>query len=472
MAKVQRTYKKIRDKQTGKMVDFIDPKTKKRMPTGKWRIRFDHHDGKRKWVTLAYRGKSENEAQKEADLREAREREIKAGLRPIPRPEPKAKGLSYIEAVEKYIASGKTNGGRRKHPWSDKHVKDTQSMLAWWGEVLNLDRLTDAIGCLPRVEEILSKIKEIGRPPKGPNQKVGKRTGKTLQNLQSTLSGLFKWCSVPTRGFLPSNPLDGIMGFNTDPVRIRRSLTPEEIMALFTVATLAQWTLLETSLLSGLRQMELRELKEDDFDPVGMTLHIKAVNDKGRKERFQVIPERLVKMLAAFIDSGEAKRLYKKFYTRKDSTAVIPSAPLLFVPSHTARLIKELAAKAWVPICTTEGKIDFHALRTTYIDHLVPITDPKSTQTLARHEGIKTTMDVYARAHDDRLRAAVDSLAQKLMPADKWPIYGQSEKSRENKIATTFYGIGGCGVQDMVEAAGIEPASCDKFGGSRSVRSR
>jgi len=31
---------------------------------------------------------------------------------------------------------------------------------------------------------------------------------------------------------------------------------------------------------------------------------------------------------------------------------------------------------------------------------------------------------------------------------------------------------GGCKEKQMVEAAGIEPASCDVFRGSRSVRSR
>ncbi len=52
------------------------------------------------------------------------------------------------------------------------------------------------------------------------------------------------------------------------------------------------------------------------------------------------------------------------------------------------------------------------------------------------------------------------------------PICGHSESGLKGKKYATPYLKVGCKEFQMVEAAGIEPASCDVFGGSRSVRSR
>ena len=473
MAKVKPVYQTKRDEKNSKrMVKVIDQNTGKPIHTGGWCTRIITHTGKRKFITLAYRGTNRKSAQFEADLLEAREREITKGLRAPPTPASDMEHHSFKDTAAKYIAGGKQNGGRRRHPWSDKHAKDVTSILGWWGTFLELEVMTDTVGCLPKVEAILRNIEETGRPKTRPNQKTGRITGKTLQNILSVLNSFFGWCAVPTRGYLSSNPLAGITWFNTGREKVWRSLTSGEIQSILSVATLAQRTLLETGLLTGLRLGELRGLTEDHFDPLKKLLHIGADKDKGRKERSQVVPDGLAKKLEAFVKSGEAKRLYAKFYSRKDCTAEIPERPLLFTPSHASRMLKELAKKAGIPIETKEGMIVFHGSRTTYIDHLVQRADTKTVQALARHEDPKTTLNIYARVHDERLRMAANDLEKAIIAKENWQFRGRSEKyGGGNKIATTDV-INGCEVTNVVEAAGIEPASCDKSGGSRSVRSR
>ncbi len=81
-------------------------------------------------------------------------------------------------------------------------------------------------------------------------------------------------------------------------------------------------------------------------------------------------------------------------------------------------MVKELAEKAGVAQLNTNGKIDFHAMRTTYINYLIPITDAKTTQELARHEDVNTTLKVYGRGNEERMRTAVNVIADSILGAN------------------------------------------------------
>jgi hypothetical protein len=64
-----------------------------------------------------------------------------------------------------------------------------------------------------------------------------------------------------------------------------------------------------------------------------------------------------------------------------------------------------------VPKYAPAGKIDFHALRTAYINQVIYSgTDPKTAQELARHENLSLTMNVYGRARQERMAAAVEAV--------------------------------------------------------------
>jgi integrase len=68
---------------------------------------------------------------------------------------------------------------------------------------------------------------------------------------------------------------------------------------------------------------------------------------------------------------------------------------------RTAKMLEIDCAAAGVAHRTAAGRLDFHALRATYIT-LFALTGapPKLTQTVARHRDINLTHNVYARVHD------------------------------------------------------------------------
>ena len=66
---------------------------------------------------------------------------------------------------------------------------------------------------------------------------------------------------------------------------------------------------------------------------------------------------------------------------------------------------------------TDSGVIDFHALRTTYVSHLVSSgASVKTSQVLARHSSPVLTIGVYAKASLHDISGAVESLPD-LTPA-------------------------------------------------------
>lgn len=73
-------------------------------------------------------------------------------------------------------------------------------------------------------------------------------------------------------------------------------------------------------------------------------------------------------------------------------------------------LKKDLAA-AGIPFETEEGRLDFHALRTAYINFLIDLgANVKTTQELARHATVATTLNIYGRAKKDKSREVVEAL--------------------------------------------------------------
>ncbi len=68
-------------------------------------------------------------------------------------------------------------------------------------------------------------------------------------------------------------------------------------------------------------------------------------------------------------------------------------------------------AAAGVGVETSDGSIDFHALRHTFVTALARSgVHPKDAQTLARHSTITLTMDTYTHASLSSLTAAVEKL--------------------------------------------------------------
>src|SRR5262249_38266777 len=117
----------------------------------------------------------------------------------------------------------------------------------------------------------------------------------------------------------------------------------------------------------------------------------------------QPIPEVLAALLRPWVASRPAGR------------------PVFDLPSRTAEMIRADLAHAEIPHKTGSGLIDFHALRATYVSHLLASgASVKTCQVLARHSTPSMPIGVYAKASVQDLAGAVESLPD-LTPARPTP---------------------------------------------------
>jgi integrase len=138
-------------------------------------------------------------------------------------------------------------------------------------------------------------------------------------------------------------------------------------------------------------------------------LHLEAAWTKNRKDGFLPLPRELAEQLRDF--SETALEHYHRVYTKIPQ--YVPERPLLFVMRETARELDKDLKAAGIPKVTKEGKIDFHALRVTYINMVIASdVTVKEAQTLARHTTPHMTMNVYGRTREDRLAEIVEKIAQ------------------------------------------------------------
>jgi integrase len=147
---------------------------------------------------------------------------------------------------------------------------------------------------------------------------------------------------------------------------------------------------------SGLRSAELRTLTPERFDLVAEppTVTVLACYAKNRREAVQPLPTPLASRLAPWIASKPPE---KPVFER--------------LTNRTARLLAIDLEAAGIAAETDSDVVDFHALRGTYITHLVNSgASVKTCQTLARHSTPVLTIGVYSKTSLHDLAVAVDAL--------------------------------------------------------------
>ncbi len=423
----------------------------------KWRAVIVDHKGRRKTYTLST---SKQLSQKQADTLEAREREIRMGLRPVPVEPDKNASRPFMEVVEEYIAWGLAQGGKRGMPWIPTHGLTKRRHLTMWQEVLSLEKLSDVYGILPRVEAHTRKLLDGGM------------SGKSVSLRVESMRSFIRWCQK--RKYLTENPLEEISKFDTAPVNIRRAMTKEEIRLLLNGCAPHRRLLYEVAACSGLRENELRQLTPRHLDREACALIIERKWDKGRKDRLQYIPQELMRRLVEFMDSGEVRALYEKSLKQQGKRAVLKGVPenaLLYVPRNSAERLKADLKTVGIPIKTEAGKLDFHALRTAYINLVIETgADLKTAQTMARHATPDLTMNVYGRSRDSALRQAAEAVGNMIFSDGAGQALSQNSpetnristeprKNPGNEKTATLSGESSCGHFNMERAKRFEPST-------------
>jgi integrase len=188
--------------------------------------------------------------------------------------------------------------------------------------------------------------------------------------------------------------------------RVRRALTPTEAARLVETTETGPIVLGMTgpdramlyslAIGTGLRSDELRTLTPErfDFDSDPPAVTVRAGYAKNRREAVQPISHALADHLRPWVALSPLGRPVFKGMTRRTA----------------AMLAIDLKAVGIAPE-TDSGVVDFHALRGTYITHLVNSgASVKTCQTLARHSTPVLTIGVYAKTSLHDLTGAVEAL--------------------------------------------------------------
>jgi integrase len=346
--------------------------------------------------------RSKAETLKVARHLEERHRLIRLGV--LPAPHHAQRFRSITETIDEYLAWGASQGGLNNRPWVSQHAKNTRRTLLWWVDWLALQTLADLDGTLPRVEAGLRHLETLGR------------TGKTRAVYASYLMAFCRWCL--RRDYLASDPFRHLVLPDSTPETRRRALSTGEVVQLLNACAPERRLLLETAFLSGLRAREFRclEVKHIDIERSGVRLE--AWFTKNRQDGFQPLPGYLVEELSRHAQSREPLRLYRQGFAKRgihELPDAIPLQPLLYVPSNTSRAFYAELDRAGIPRVTDEGKVDFHATRTTYTNLMKDIVrNIHDLRTLTRHATLRVLESHYLRANDAHLTEAVEQVGATL----------------------------------------------------------
>jgi len=348
---------------------------------GKFRGWFKDSNGKRRFFTGTH---SKAETERMARKLEDEHRQVGLGCREASKPHQRNGKRDFREVADEYLAWGEAQGGRGGRPWGECHLRIRRSYLEWWEKALGFEVLADLYGTLGSVEGKLRELQASGL------------ANKTVANYAETIAAFCDWCVE--RSYLENDPLKGLKGFDTTPQTIRRAMTGEEIEKLMTHCRPTYRLLYEVALASGLRAKELKSLTVSHLDVERSGLRLDAAWTKGRKAGFQPLPAELTAKLAESCRGRGAK------------------AKLLRVPTHTARAFCTDLELAGIPRVTEEGKLDFHALRTTFTTLVIESgANIKEAQALARHSTPQLTMNTYARTRPERLAALSERLGETVL---------------------------------------------------------
>lgn len=365
---------------------------------GKWTAWWIDQNGKRRSKAAA--------TDRAASLEIARKLEteatkIREGLiQPVEITRREARRKPIADHIEDYRLTLQAKGDTKKHA---RHIAKAVTRLL---EDSSARSVVDVVH--DRVQEALGRLK-------------AKRSARTANHALGALKAFLRWLydagrleEVP-RGIGKLKPYPE----KSDRKYVRRALTVAELAKLLdaaakgpTIITRRQgrggrpigWMTgperaicYRIAMATGFRAEEIRTLMPESFNLDGPepTITVRACYSKRGKrsgrDDVQPIRRDVAEVLAPFL------------------AACLPGVPVLSVPEKTAEMLQEDLKAAGVECETKAGVIDFHALRHSYITHLVARgVNPKTVQMLARHSTITLTLDRYCHVEDGDVRGALE----------------------------------------------------------------
>jgi integrase len=217
---------------------------------------------------------------------------------------------------------------------------------------------------------------------------------KTLNEYLATLSAFWTWLRKQSRVMV--NPFELVERTDTrGKERIqRRALSDAQAIQLLQVAGKNQLAYM-LPLYAGLRRNEAKMLHWSDLvlGESGGLLRLHAAVNKSRKE--QSLP----------LHHAKALQQQKPANCKADDLVLVNGVPKM-------KEFRQDLKKAAIPFLDERGhRMDYHALRTTFITRLSTMkVHPRLAMELARHSDMRLTMKTYTDAGQLPLREVMDTL--------------------------------------------------------------
>lgn len=242
---------------------------------------------------------------------------------------------------------------------------------------------------------------------------------RTINHDVGNVSTMFNW-AVGQR-LIGSNPLDKIDPLPTDGEKRkdRRSLSAEEVEAIFEASPDWLRPVLRMFAVTGMRRNEVTNLKFTDVDFERGVVIIRAKTAKTKREREIPLDDEMLATIIRLRDEAPFRRPGKG-NTAKDTATIEKRFSKAHVFVTTAgtpwghNLLKRFYAvckRAGIRGAEQGGSVDLHAMRVTFTTLSIQNGgNPTDVQATLGHASLKMTMDIYSKTTDRGKRAAVSAL--------------------------------------------------------------
>lgn len=240
-------------------------------------------------------------------------------------------------------------------------------------------------------------------------------SAQTMNHYLTNLRTFTRW--LVKEDILPSDPLAGIEKLNADRQRTfeRRSLTDEEIGRLLTAAETDTVTrrgltgptraaAYRIAIYTGLRRGEIAQLRRSWFrlDNTPPTINLPATATKNGQAVSQIVPDHVAASLRPWLVTVDE----------------MPFAD--WGIDHAASALRDDLRNAGIEPETDAGRVDFHALRATFVTLLARASIPiQHAQRLARLSSPAIMMKHYAKLGEQDLAEKVADLGKPAPETDK-----------------------------------------------------
>jgi len=304
--------------------------------------------------------------------------------------------VSFTDRVAQYLEHGRQQGGKGGRPWNAKHARMQADHLALWVKALNVATV-DGIK-LEAVEAYLAAMRAETKIDKRTKKEKPRYSSASVWHRFTALKSFVHWCH--RREYISKDPLRAAIAPSTDPEKIRRPLSIDELTRLLRTAPPHRALVYEVAVDTGLRLGALQALTVGHLSVDKCGLRLEPQWSKNKKEGFKPLsPDLCEKLAQRCVDKKPTEKLLK-----------IGSSPI----HEFDRDLKKAGIEKVLP----EGVLDFHALKATGVTYLEQIARASDTEVRAfgDHQTARASRR-YRTANAEELRARKAVVRQHLLDA-------------------------------------------------------